>query len=350
MFTSPPPNRSTLGRLRRRAFTLIEVVLSLTILTLITGTLFAIIRGAVKGAAEIQLVQRENDSINRFLDLCRKTFSTLPSTATLELTPLDSGEGAAQELVITGAPGCFSFGLLPFSYSATTLGLRIDPEGSMDANGAPLYYLSLTRPDLIPKTDDNDMVLGQELTGLAAPDEQGRNWMPLLPEVSALHWRFYVRKEDVWYEEWAKTEWPDVIEVQLTMKDRTTPTRMVFSVPTMLLTKGTGTSTTSTSGGTASTSSDTGGRGSPQGGQGGGRGQDGGPRGGPRGSDGGGRGGPTGGPRGGGGDGGGRGGPGGGRPGGDGGGRGGPGPGGGGSGGPPGGGGGAPSGGGGGGR
>ncbi|MCB1209842.1 MAG: hypothetical protein KDK97_10970 [Verrucomicrobiales bacterium] len=326
-------------------------MLSLTILTLITGTLFAIIRGAVKGAAEIQLVQRENDSINRFLDLCRKTFSTLPSTATLELTPLDSGEGAAQELTITGAPGCFSFGLQPFTYGATTLGLRIDPDGAVDSNQAPIYYLSLTRPDLIPKTDDNDMVLGQELTGLAAPDEQGRNWMPLLPDVVNLHWRFYVRKEDVWYEEWAKTEWPDVIELQLTMKDRMNPIRMVFSVPIILLTKGTGTSTTTTGGSSsASNSNGGGGDGGRGGAPGAGRGgPDGGPRGGPRGGDAGGRGGPPGGgPRG--GDGGGRGGPGGGGPrgGGDGGGRGGPpggGPGGGGGG--PGGGGGAPSGGGG---
>lgn len=320
MFTNPPPNSLRCPTPARRAFTLIEVVLSLTILTLITGTLFAIIRGAVKGAAEIQLVQRENDSINRFLDLCRKTFSTLPSTATLELTPLDSGEGAAQELVITGAPGCFSFGLQPFAYGATTLGLRIDPDGAMDANGAPIYYLSLTRPDLIPKTDDNDMVLGQELTGLAAPDEQGRNWMPLLPDVINLHWRFYVRKEDVWYEEWAKTEWPDVIELQLTMKDRMNPIRMVFSVPIILLTKGTGTPATTTGGSSTSSSSSSGGRG---GAPGAGGGPDGGPRGGPRGSDGGGRGGPPGGGRGGpgggppgGGDGGGRGGPGGGGPGG----------------------------------
>lgn len=276
---------------------MIEVVLALTILTLITGTLFAIIRGAVKGAADIQLVQRENDSINRFMELCRKTFATLPSTATLELKPLDSMAGAAQELTITGSPGCFSFGLQPFSYSATTLGLRIDPAGAMDSNGLPLQYLCLTRTDIIPKTDDNDMVLGQEMTGLAAPDEQGRNWMPLLPEVVGLHWRFYVRKEDVWYEEWDKTQWPDLIEIQLTMRDRTNAMRTVFSVPTLQLTKGTGTSSSSSSQsqntGPSAPTGDGGGGGPPGGGRGGPDGSRGG-RGGPDGGRGG-RGGPDGG-------------------------------------------------------
>ena len=52
-----------------KAFTLIEVVIGLTILTMITGTLFAIIKGSVSGAADIERVQRENDSINRFIDI-----------------------------------------------------------------------------------------------------------------------------------------------------------------------------------------------------------------------------------------------------------------------------------------
>ncbi len=69
----------------RRAFSLIEVVVAITILALITTSLFAIIRGAVRGATEIELLQREADQIQRFLDLLRRTFSTLPSTASKSL-------------------------------------------------------------------------------------------------------------------------------------------------------------------------------------------------------------------------------------------------------------------------
>ena len=55
----------------------------LTLLSMITVTLFAIIRGSVRGASEIEHTQRESDSMNRFIELCRRTFATLPSTATL---------------------------------------------------------------------------------------------------------------------------------------------------------------------------------------------------------------------------------------------------------------------------
>ena len=244
-----------------------EVVIALTILGMITGTLFSIIQGSVKGAAQIEQIQRENDAINRFLDLCRKTFTTLPSTATLELTLLDPNAPASgQELTISGSPNCFGFGINPISYKDTILGLRPDPNGATDTNNALISYLCLSREDLIPQTDSNGMALRQETTGLTAPDDQGRYWMPLLPDVVNLKWRFFKDADDTWLEEWNDDAWPDLIEVQLVMRDRTTPLRMVYSLPTILPVKG----NRSTS---PSVSSPQGGNNNSTGGQGGGRGQ-----------------------------------------------------------------------------
>jgi prepilin-type N-terminal cleavage/methylation domain-containing protein len=284
MFTNLPPTEAKhCARQSRsvRAFTLMEVVIALTILGMITGTLFAIIQGSVKGAAQIEQIQRENDAINRFLDLCRKTFTTLPSTATLELTLLDPNSPASgQELTISGSPNCFGFGINPISYKDTILGLRPDPNGATDTNNALVSYLCLSREDLIPQTDSNGMALRQETTGLTAPDDQGRYWMPLLPDVVNLKWRFFKDADDTWLEEWSDDAWPDLIEVQLVMRDRTTPLRMVYSVPTILLVKGNGTTT-------ANTSSSQGGNNNGGGGQGGGGGGGGGGQGGGRGQGGG---------------------------------------------------------------
>jgi len=278
-----------------------EVVIALTILGMITGTLFAIIQGSVKGAAQIEQIQRENDSINRFLDLCRKTFTTLPSTATLELKLLDANSpGSGQELTISGAPICFGFGINPISYKDTILGLRPDPNGATDQNNALIQYLCLSREDLIPQTDSNGMAIRQETTGLAAPDTEGRYWMPLLPDVVTLKWRFYKEADDTWLEEWSDDAWPELIEVQLVLRDRLTPIRMVYGVPTILLVKGNGASPTATP--TSNQGGGGGGGGGNNnngGGQGGGRGgQGGGPPGG-RGGQGGGPGGQGGGPPGG---------------------------------------------------
>ncbi|MEQ1749402.1 MAG: type II secretion system protein [Prosthecobacter sp.] len=275
MFTNLPRNNAELRK--PRAFTLLEVVIALTILGMITGTLFSIIQGSVRGASQIEQIQRENDAINRFLDLCRKTFTTLPSTATVKLKLLDQNQDAGQELTISGSPNCFGFGINPISYKDTILGLRPDPSEATDQNEKLVQYLCLSREDLIPQTDASGMAQRQETTGLSAPDPEGRYWMPLLPDVVTLKWRFYQEKDQTWLEEWDKDAWPDLIEVQLVMRDRTTPLRMVYSVPTLLLTAGRGTPTATPSSqnnqsGTSGNNNGGQGGGNNGGGQGGGRG------------------------------------------------------------------------------
>jgi prepilin-type N-terminal cleavage/methylation domain-containing protein len=300
MFTSLPSPR------RRSAFTLIEVVIGITILSMITATLFAIIRGSVRGASEIEHIQRESDSMNRYIELCRRMFATLPSTATLALKLVQGTDPVIQELTITGSPDCFPFGNNPITSKDTILSLRPYPDAVVDDNQKTLNYLSLSREDLIPQTGDMKSGIQQSTTGIYAPDTEGRYWMPLLPDVVSFKWRFYVEKEETWYEEWSKSNWPDLIEGLLVMKNRTLPVRMVFSLPVLTLVAGRAPTNTGNSngnnnnqqGGAAGAGGNNG-----QGGQGGGRGGPGGggPGGGPGGGGGrGGPGGPGGGPPGGG--------------------------------------------------
>lgn len=279
MFTSPHSDR------RRPAFTLIEVVIGITLLSMITATLFAIIRGSMRGASEIEQLQRESDSVNRFIELSRKTFSSLPATATLSLKLVQNTEPIIQELTVAGSPDCFPFGMNPITLKDTILRLRPHPDGLVDDNNMPLHYLSISREDLIPQTDDRQTGIRQETTGLYAPDEEGRYWMPLLPDVVSFKWRFYVEKEQTWYEEWSKSAWPDLIEGLLVLKNRTLPIRMVYTAPVIALSPGrtpSPSSSTSSSSSTATSSATQptgggGGGGAPGGG--GGRSGDGGRRG-----------------------------------------------------------------------
>lgn len=292
MFTNPPSHR------RRSAFTLIEVVIGITILSMITATLFAIIRGSVRGAAEIERIQRESDSMNRYIELCRRTFATLPSTATLTLKIVQSTEPVIQELTISGSPDCFPFGSNPITLKDTILSLRPYPDAVVDDNQKLLNNLSLSREDLIPMTGDSNAGVQQTTTGIYAPDSEGRYWMPLLPDVVSFKWRFYVEKEETWYEEWSKSELPDLIEGQLVMKNRTLPVRMVFSLPVLTLVAGRATNSNDNNSNN-SNNQGVGVAGGGNNGQGGGRGGPGGPgggRGGPGGpgGPGGGRGGPGG--------------------------------------------------------
>ena len=258
--------RCRAARSINRAFTLIEVIIGLTILTMITGTLFAIIKGAVSGAADIERVQRENDSINRLIELFRQTFQTMPSTATLTLTIIEQTDPVMQELTIANSPHCFGFGTSPTSYKESIIGLRLDTEqNTTTETGQPRYNLSLSREDLIPTTDDNQIAVQQDANSITAPDDEGRYWMPLLPGVTSLSWRFYKQSDDVWEEEWSDSKWPDLIEMSLTMEGRTLPLRAVFGVPVLSLRAASGRSSSSSGTGTTppTTTTTSGGGGAP---------------------------------------------------------------------------------------
>jgi len=217
------------------AFSLLEVVIALTILAMITTTLFAIIKGSVKGASDIERTQRENDQINRFLELCRITFQTMPSSATLTLKQLDSsGMASMQELSIAGVPSCFGFGALPTSYEETVIGLRPELSQPTNEEGQTRYLLSITRKDIIrASSDPTQTVMFTNPTDYPelAPDDQQRTWLPLLPGVILMKWRFFKDSSDEWLEAWTDTKWPDLIEIQLQMDGRSLPLRMVWAVP-----------------------------------------------------------------------------------------------------------------------
>jgi hypothetical protein len=215
-----------------------EVVIALTIMGLITGTLFAVLRGSVKGAMDIEKLQGENDQITRFVELCRETFQALPAPAALTLTSLDPNNpsGGLQELGIAGMRSCFSFGSRPVSYSETLIGLRPDTRRPTAETGEARYTLSISRADIVPPSDASG-----ETTQLSNPewqmqlDDQDRMWHPLIRGVTSLKWRFWKESSDEWLETWEETNLPDMVEMQLLMNGRTTPLRMVYSMPQRVL-------------------------------------------------------------------------------------------------------------------
>ncbi|WP_206026416.1 hypothetical protein [Roseimicrobium sp. ORNL1] len=283
-------------RFTTSAFTLMEVILSLSLLALLSGMVFGIVRVSMTTAMETRQVQLENDELNRFISLCRHSFQSLPSTAILTLKITDTSQPIKQELTMSGAPDAFSFGLNPMSYNDTIIGTRPDYAATEAAeSGQQLYYLALSRKDIIPKDPDTGDVVAQTSgEGVAAPDDLGRYWMPLMQNVSSLTWRFYKVDDDTWVEEWDSTNLPQLVEMNLLLAERTLPIRVVFALPTVKLAGAnpalrpqTTTSSTSDQGGGGG-GGNNGGRGGNN--QDGGRGRgDGGDRG--RGSDGGGRGG-----------------------------------------------------------
>ena len=300
------PSAATVGGSRsRRAFTLIEVVMALSILALLSGMVFGIMRVSLKTAFETRKMQMENDEVSRFIMLCRHTLQNLPGTAILSLKVIETGDPVQQELTISGVPEAFAFGSNPMSYKDSILGMRPDAAATeASQEGVNLYYVGLSREDLIPNdpSQKNSIASGTG-EGLATPDDQGRFWMPLLSGVTSITWRFYKEDGDTWEEEWDSSDLPQLVEMNLMLQGRTVPIRSVFALPTTKLTaanpalapKTSTSSSTSTSqssgGGGGNNGNNNGNRGGDRGGD---RGRGGDSRGGERGGPGGDRGGPGG--------------------------------------------------------
>ncbi len=250
MFTSPPRSNCEQAEGLRfkawsqfqskigRGFTLLELVIAMTILALLSGMVFSIVRGSMKTAFDMQMIQKENDQVSRFIALCRQTFQRLPSTAIITIKTTQAGDPVMQELTISGAPETFAFGSTPMSYKDTILGLRPDVTATENSEThAAIFYVGLSREDLIPKDAGNGASVSRSSgEGVAAPDDQGRYWMPLMPDVASLTWRAYKEDEDTWEDEWDSPTFPPLIEMNLMLQGHTQPTRMVFALPTTKLT------------------------------------------------------------------------------------------------------------------
>ncbi|OAI58136.1 hypothetical protein AYO49_00020 [Verrucomicrobiaceae bacterium SCGC AG-212-N21] len=222
----------------RQGFTLLEMIMVLSILALISGMIFGVMRVSLRTAMDTRKLQREDDELNRFIRLCRHTFQNLPATAILTLKITEHGIPAQQELTISGVPETFAFGANPMSYKDSILGQRPDLEATnASETGQSLYYVGLSRQDLIPVDPTrSDQMASTNGEGLATPDDQGRFWMPLLANVTSLSWRFYKEENDEWVEEWDSTNLPQLVEMNLLLNGRTVPLRSIFAVPTTKLT------------------------------------------------------------------------------------------------------------------
>lgn len=219
-----------------RAFTLLEVALGVTILAVLAGTMFTIVQGALRASAEIQVVQRDNRRLDRYVAMLRHTFRTLPPQAQIELKVV-SRAPLLQEITFHGAPEAFVWGEEPVNREPTTLSLRRYPEALVGLE-EPEYYLGMTRPGFFrPKPGEGlreammnatiTIRVGQKDLPLIA-DDKARYWLPLVPAVRQMNWRFYQIDKKRWVEESGPTR-PPLVELTLLPFERNTPIRVVLA-------------------------------------------------------------------------------------------------------------------------
>lgn len=222
---------------RSRGFTLLEVALGVTILAILAGTMFTIVQSSLQAASDIEVVQRDNRRMERYVFLLKQLFRTLPPNGKVGLKIIERNP-LVQELTLTGAPEAFVWGDEPVSNEAITMALVRYPE-ALVTEDTPEYFLGISRPDFFrPDPEEGRSValtsgaltypVGQRNLPIIA-DDKGRYWLPLLPGVRSITWKFYQMDKKRWIEESGPAR-PPLIELIIQPFERNTPIRSVFAI------------------------------------------------------------------------------------------------------------------------
>jgi hypothetical protein len=231
------------SRLHSRALTLLEVVVGLGILSLMAGAIYGIVNGALESTVTLSLIQSEDRRVEAFLDRTRLAFVHLPATATLELKVLEA-DPLRQELIIRGVDNAFLWGDNGWweNPTITIAPIRWPEERAPAPQRADLrnqvervkqrYSLAMTVPDFYRVDADGEPMRDSPIRSrngnqFVQPDQQGRFWLDLLPEVDRVEWRFYDLSKKTWVE-LQQPGRPPLIELRLSLPGRKSPIRAVF--------------------------------------------------------------------------------------------------------------------------
>lgn len=231
-------------------FSLFEIAVAMTILSLISGAIFSILWQAADTATEIRELDKRDEEVSRFLALLRESIEHLPKDGTLAMTPAEESASGYPELTIGNSATAFTFGEIVGSAESTVIAVRPGPESP---DGNPTFDLAVSRPDFAPRdTTGSGMALRAGGDEFLQADEEGRYWMPLLGGISAASWNFWDENEQTWLDEWTDTsKLPPLLAFSFTDGFRSVPLRVVFEVPAQV-SDPPAPDTSSTAGGTGS--------------------------------------------------------------------------------------------------
>ena len=195
----------------RRAFTLVEVLIAMVVFMLLVGGIFTVVAVSTTSAREITTTRLQGARIDSFQTLLRSIFLNLPPDARIDLRVRDAKGGPAVELLIFPAPDFMDFST---GGSGEGLSLAALPDG----RGA--YTVSMANYHTREGED-------REREIAAA------TWIPLLPDVRSVKWRFGMPGQPVLQETWdANSGRPAFIVLNLTLSDGVSP-EFTFGVPVL---------------------------------------------------------------------------------------------------------------------
>ncbi len=174
----------TRRRERRKAFTLLEMMLSVAVFVLLVTSAFSLVGATSELMTEVSEAQNEAAERMRFIETCRVAFESMSGNSALEFHYFDRGGRFDTYLTIVNAPEAFDFGVNSRDeIRRVVLAAEIQSTGFIRSG---VYYLTDLAFEEAQKT---------EFQNIDAP------YIELIPRMRQLSWRFF----DPLSREWKQT-------------------------------------------------------------------------------------------------------------------------------------------------
>ena len=193
----------------RGGFTLIEVIVTLTIFILLTAAVFGIMTAVFQGSNDLQDNQNRRDEVSALHAYLKNDFENLAASDHMQTYRRGTGDGLRVNGVLLVTQG-------------NTFALDAEPQ----SNG--LYVLRLGRPT--PDRDPNPTVASftQELE----KNQSALTWTPMIRDVKSIAWQFQSASSPDWQKEWlADPAKPTLVECSIQLAGDQAPVTMDFLVP-----------------------------------------------------------------------------------------------------------------------
>ncbi len=202
------PLRSVPGK--TAGFTLLEMVITLSIFILLAAAVFGIMTGVLQGASSLQDNQNRRDQIAALNAFLKKKLGEMPAGSALISYRRGDGEGLAQNGIILGQE---------------SLAVAIDAK--VQANG---YYT--LRYATFTGAGANNLVNWQLFEQAITNDDASINWSPLIRDIKAVSWKFQDLNITQWLDQWNNASAkPNLVEFSTQLAGDSQPVTMDFWLP-----------------------------------------------------------------------------------------------------------------------
>ncbi len=196
-------------RVRRRAFTLLEIMLAVAILAMMS---LAIYRFVATNLTVLRVSSEENLAEARYsglLNLLTAQWQSLPSVGALTGEPFKFNDRPRDEITWICGSG----------------------PGLLTRYAAGEFVVSMRLKRMNESSDRMQIGFMRKPRETAAGSSEGETWIPLLDDVRSLQIRYFDSRLNAWVEKWSDTStMPRLVRLVIGRPDRSTPWEAVIAL------------------------------------------------------------------------------------------------------------------------